>query len=60
MDRMAETFEMNEEHRAKLIELAARGKLTVPIAQTFPLSDAPRAVEALRGSHPYGKLALVA
>jgi NADPH:quinone reductase len=46
--------------RARIIGLAAGGKLTVPIAQTFPLSDAPRAVEVLRGSHPYGKLALVA
>lgn len=46
--------------RAQIIELAARAKLTVPIAQTFPLSDAPRAIEALQSSHPYGKLALVA
>lgn len=45
--------------RKAILDLAARGKLTVPIGQTFPLSDAPRAVEALQGKHPYGKLALV-
>jgi len=33
--------------------------LTVPIGQTFAFSDARRAVEALQGKHPYGKLALV-
>jgi NADPH2:quinone reductase len=45
--------------RRPLLDLAAEGKLTVPIGQTFPLSEAPRAVEALRGKRPYGKLALV-
>jgi NADPH:quinone reductase len=45
--------------RPKILELAAQGKLTVPIAATFSLSDAPRAVQALQGPHPYGKLALV-
>jgi NADPH:quinone reductase len=46
--------------RARILELAAQGKLTVPIGQTFPLGEAPAAVRALRGEHPYGKLALVA
>ena len=46
--------------RHRILDLAAQGKLTVPIGATFPLSDAPRAVEALAGQHPYGKLALVA
>jgi NADPH:quinone reductase len=45
--------------RRSLLDLAAEGKLTVPIGETFPFSDARRAVEALRGKHPYGKLALV-
>jgi NADPH:quinone reductase len=45
--------------RKAILDLAARGKLTVPIGQTFPLSETPRAVEALQGKHPYGKLALV-
>jgi NADPH:quinone reductase len=45
--------------RRPLLDLAAEGKLTVPIGQAFPLSEAPHAVEALQGKHPYGKLALV-
>ncbi len=45
--------------RQSLLDLAAAGKLTVPIGQTFPFSEAGRAVEALHGKHPYGKLALV-
>ena len=45
--------------RRRIVDLAAQGKLTVPIGATFPLSQARRAVEALRGNHPYGKLALV-
>jgi len=45
--------------RRTILDLAAQGKLTVPIGATFSLSDAPRAVEALQGQHPYGKLALV-
>jgi NADPH:quinone reductase len=32
----------------------------VPIARTFPLSQAPAALTVLRGQHPAGKLALVA
>jgi len=45
--------------RQTILDLAAHGKLIVPIGATFSLSDAPRAVEALAGRHPYGKLALV-
>jgi NADPH:quinone reductase len=45
--------------RRPILDLAAEGKLTVPIGQAFPLSEARRAVEALQGMHPYGKLALV-
>src|SRR5271155_3144629 len=45
--------------RRPLLDLAAEGKLTVPIGQTFPLSEARIALEALRGKHPYGKLALL-
>ena len=45
--------------RAPLLELAAGGRLSVPIGQTFPLDDAKAAVAALMGRHPYGKLALV-
>ena len=46
--------------RARLLGLAASGQLTVPVARTFPMNDAPAAVAALMGRHPYGKLALVA
>jgi NADPH:quinone reductase len=45
--------------RQDVLALASQGKLTVPIGATFPLSDAPRALAALRGAHPYGKLALL-
>ena len=45
--------------RRTILELAAQRKLAVPIGATFPLTDTRRAVEALAGRHPYGKLALV-
>jgi NADPH:quinone reductase len=46
--------------RARLLQLAADGHLEVPIGATFALDDAPAALSALMGRHPYGKLALVA
>jgi NADPH:quinone reductase len=46
--------------RARLLRIAADGHLTVPIGATYPMDDAPSAVTALMGKHPYGKLALVA
>jgi NADPH:quinone reductase-like Zn-dependent oxidoreductase len=46
--------------RQRVLALAADGRLTVPIARTFAMDDAPAAVAALMGRHPYGKLALVA
>jgi NADPH:quinone reductase len=45
--------------RAGLVEMAAAGDLTVPIARTFPFQDAREAVATLMGPHPSGKLALV-
>jgi NADPH2:quinone reductase len=45
--------------RPRIIKQAAAGDLTVPIARTFPLSQAPAALTALRGPHPAGKLALL-
>ncbi len=45
--------------RAHLVELAAEGKLIVPVARTFALADALEALELLKGGHPGGKLALV-
>ncbi|GAB6986376.1 NADP-dependent oxidoreductase [Nocardioides pyridinolyticus] len=45
--------------RASLVALAAAGELTVPIARTYPLAEAPAAVELLTTGHPGGKLALL-
>lgn len=45
--------------RAGLVQLAAEGRLEVPVARTFALSDALDAVAVIRGQHPGGKLALV-
>jgi NADPH:quinone reductase len=46
--------------RARLLQMAADGHITVPIGETYLIDDAPSAVAALMGKHPYGKLALVA
>jgi NADPH:quinone reductase len=46
--------------RARLLELAGQARLEVPIGATFPFAEAPAALAALMGRHPYGKLALVA
>jgi len=45
--------------RARLIELAADGRLVVPLARTYPLSEARAALELLQSGHPGGKLALL-
>jgi NADPH:quinone reductase len=45
--------------RARLLDLAARGHLIVPVARTFPLSEAVAALELVRGGHPGGKIALI-
>lgn len=45
--------------RQRLIDLAAAGQLEVPIARTFPLSEAKAAAELLESQHPGGKLALI-
>jgi NADPH:quinone reductase len=46
--------------RARLLQMAAEGHITVPIGATYPMDDAPSAVAALMGKHPSGKLALLA
>jgi NADPH:quinone reductase len=46
--------------RARLLQMAAEGHITVPIGATYPMGDAPSAVTALMGKHPSGKLALLA
>lgn len=45
--------------RPRLVALAARGKLVVPVARTFPLDQARAALELLQTGHPQGKLALI-
>jgi NADPH:quinone reductase len=45
--------------RARLIALAGKGQLVVPVARTFPLAEAVAALELLQGGHPGGKLALL-
>jgi NADPH:quinone reductase len=45
--------------RADLIQAAGEGRLSVPVAGTYPLVDALTALELLRGQHPGGKLALI-
>lgn len=45
--------------RQHLIDLAANGSLEVPVARTFPLSQAREAMELLSEQHPGGKFALI-
>jgi NADPH2:quinone reductase len=45
--------------RAHVIDLAAWGRLVVPVARTYPLADAREAAAHLMGGHPGGKLALI-
>jgi NADPH:quinone reductase-like Zn-dependent oxidoreductase len=42
-----------------LVELAAQGKLEVPIGKTFPFEEVQAPLEPLKSQHPGGKLALV-
>lgn len=45
--------------RERILRLAARGDLTVPVAHTFPLAEAEQAFQLIRTGHPGGKLALI-
>lgn len=45
--------------RQSLIDLAGAGALRVPIARTYPLSEAREAVAFLMEGHPGGKIALL-
>jgi NADPH2:quinone reductase len=56
---MPSSAKFRDEVRPRLIDLAAQGKLVVPIAQTFPLDVALDALKLLSGQHPGGKLALI-
>lgn len=48
-----------DEARARIVALAADGRLEVPVAATFPLERAADALELLKTGHPGGKVALV-
>jgi NADPH:quinone reductase-like Zn-dependent oxidoreductase len=54
-----ESAAFREQVRPRLIGLAADGKLEVPVARTFPLSQAKEALRLLMTGHPGGKLALI-
>lgn len=45
--------------RPRLLQLAAEGRLQVPIARTYPLAEAPEALRFLAEGHPGGKIALL-
>ncbi|GLL04811.1 NADP-dependent oxidoreductase [Dactylosporangium matsuzakiense] len=45
--------------RARLIAWADEGRLVVPVARTFPLTEAPAAIDLVRTGHPGGKVALI-
>lgn len=56
---MPSSVAFRAEVRPLLVRLAAEGKLVVPIARTFPLSEVAEAVRLLMTEHPGGKLALI-
>ncbi|MFE7196502.1 quinone oxidoreductase family protein [Microbacterium oxydans] len=56
---MPESARFRDEVRSELIALAQNGDLVVPVARTFPLSEARAAHQLLATGHPGGKLALV-
>ena len=45
--------------RGELVRLADEGRLAVPLARTYPLSEAVEATRFLAEGHPGGKLALI-
>lgn len=59
MGRFPASAFFRDEVRARLIDLAGRGELVVPLARTFPLAEARSAMEFLADQHPGGKLALL-
>lgn len=55
-----ESAQFRDQIRGRLIELAAGGKLEVPVSRTFPFAQAPAAYTLLKTGHPGGKLAVLA
>ena len=56
---MPESARFRDRARSELIALAENGDLVVPMARTFPLDQAPLALQVLADGHPGGKIALV-
>ncbi|MFB8190786.1 zinc-binding alcohol dehydrogenase family protein [Microbacterium sp. NPDC055988] len=56
---MPDSARFRDEVRSELIALAQNGDLVVPVARTFPLTDARDAHRLLASGHPGGKLALI-
>lgn len=54
-----EVAKFRDDVRERLVELAERGLLTVPMAHEYPLDQAPSALELLASGHPGGKIALI-
>ena len=53
------SYAYRNNQRQRILDLAAKGELEVPVARTFALTEAPQAVALLRTGHPGGKLALI-
>ena len=53
------SYEYRNSQRERVLDLAAQGGLEVPVARTFPLTEAQQALDLLRTGHPGGKLALI-
>jgi NADPH:quinone reductase-like Zn-dependent oxidoreductase len=51
--------EIRDAARARLVELAAAGRLTVNVAATYPLEEAAEAHRRIRTGHTTGKLVLL-
>ncbi|MDM4763787.1 NADP-dependent oxidoreductase [Galbitalea sp. SE-J8] len=45
--------------RQPLVDLAGAGRLRVPVARTFPLTEAAAAIELASSGHPGGKIVIV-
>lgn len=56
---MPASARFRDDIRADLVALAQNGDLVVPVARTFPLEEAPAALQLLAGGHPGGKVALI-
>ena len=56
---MPDSARFRDRVRPELIALAGNGDLVVPMARTFPLDQAPRALRMLADGHPGGKIALL-